>query len=371
MIEQPKRTPLYEVLKAKGGKFVDFAGFEMPIQFEGIKREHQAVREAAGLFDVSHMGEIWLEGSGALAYGDYLVTNDIFAIEDGQIAYSPMCLESGGIVDDLLVYRVASDKILLVVNAANHDKDLEHIKKHRPDNVEIVDRSFETGQLALQGPKAEEILSKIADASLVHLKGFRFSMGAIADVPCLVSRTGYTGEDGFEIYCPGDKLIQVFDAIAKAGERSGLKQIGLGARDTLRLEAKLCLYGNDIYETTSPLEAGLGWTVKLESRDFLGRDAIVAQKAAGLTRKLVGFEMVDRGIARHGYPVVEEGGDADGPSIAVICSGSPSPTLGKSIGLVYLPRRLAKKGTVFGVVIRGAVKRAKVVKTPFYVRSTK
>ena len=370
MTDRIKRTPLFEKLKSHGGKFVSFAGYEMPIQFEGIIKEHQAVRQAAGLFDVSHMGEIWLEGAGALAYADCLVTNDVYAIEDNQIAYSPMCLDSGGIVDDLLVYRFGEEKVLLVVNAANHDKDLAHIEKHCPAGVTVVDRSFLTGQLALQGPRSSEILADIADATLVGLGGFRFAEGTVGGAPCLVSRTGYTGEDGYEIYCTNEDLPQVFDAVTEAGASRGLKQIGLGARDTLRLEAKLCLYGNDIDETTTPLEAGLGWTVKFTERDFLGKAALEKQKAKGIPRKLIGFEMEDRGIARHGYPVVPDGEAADAAPIAEVCSGGPSPTLGRNIGLVYLPTSLAKKDARFGVVIRGSVKRAKVVKTPFYKRDS-
>lgn len=295
-----RETPLFNALKKAGGKFVEFAGYNMPIQFAGIKKEHQAVREAAGLFDVSHMGEIWLEGDNALAAADYLVTNDIYAIENGQIAYTPMCLDSGGIVDDLLVYRFSPKKILLVVNAANHDKDLAHIQQYVGDDVNVIDRSFDTGQLALQGPKSSEIMANISD-QVVELPGFHFLETTIAGAACLVSRTGYTGEDGFEIYAANDDMSAIFDALIDTGCEFGMELIGLGARDTLRLEAKLCLYGNDIDEHTTPLEAGLGWTVKLGERDFVGKNAISSQKAAGVTKRLVGFEMMDKGIARHGF----------------------------------------------------------------------
>ncbi len=362
-----RRTPLYEELKALGGKFVPFAGYEMPVQFAGIKAEHAAVRNGVGLFDVSHMGEIWLEGPDALAYADYLTTNDIAAVVDGQAAYTPMCLETGGIVDDLLVYRFSPERILLVVNAANHDKDLAHVQAHRRGNVAVIDRSDDTGQLALQGPRAVEVMCTLEGGGpFAELTSFHFAEGRLAGAHCLVSRTGYTGEDGFEIYCNNDDLVSVFRAVVLAGEPFGLTPVGLGARDTLRLEAKLSLYGNDIDETTSPLEAGLGWTVKLDAGEFIGKGVLVGQKERGVTRRLVGFEMVDKGIGRHGYPVVPSGADADGEAIGTVCSGGPSPTLGKNIGLVYLPKKMTKRGTRFGVVIRGKVKLAEVVRTPFY-----
>jgi aminomethyltransferase len=370
MVLKPIRTPLYEELKAQGGKFVPFAGYEMPIQFAGIKKEHLAVRERVGIFDVSHMGEIWLTGPDALGFADYLVTNDIAGLDDGQVAYSPMCLETGGIVDDLLVYRLSRERLLLVVNAANRAKDFKHITAHRRGDVEIVDKSADTGQLALQGPRAEALLSALTGDRFKELSYFRFTSGEVAGVSCLVSRTGYTGEDGFELYCDQGDLVALFRAVAAAGEPMGLLPVGLGARDTLRLEAKLSLYGNDIDETTTPLEAGLGWTVKLDGADFIGKGALLAQKKRGVDRRLVGFRMVDKAIARHGYPVVPEGAGPGAEPMAEVCSGGPSPTLKQSIGLVYLQKKLAKKGSRFGVVIREKVKMAEVVKTPFYKRDT-
>jgi aminomethyltransferase len=362
-------TPLHDELKKNGGKMVSFAGYEMPLQFAGIKSEHEAVRTRAGLFDVSHMGEIWLEGPGALDYAHRLVTNDIMGLVEGQIAYTPMCLPSGGIVDDLLVYRFGKEKILLVVNAANHDKDLQHIQDNLREDAKVVDRSYETTQIALQGPASVEIMKKATSGELADLGYFRFVEGNVAGQPCLVSRTGYTGEDGYEIYCGEDAAVPVFSAVVEAGEPLGLQLVGLGARDTLRLEAKLALYGNDIDETTTPLEAGLAWTVKLDAGDFIGRDALVRQKEEGLKRRLVGFEMVDKAIARHGYPVVPDGAAPDAELLDTVRSGSPSPTLGKNIGLVYLPKSGYKVGDGFGVVVRGKVARAKVVKTPFYKRA--
>jgi aminomethyltransferase len=368
MNEALRRTPIYDELKARAGKMVPFAGYEMPVQFSGIIAEHTAVRTKAGVFDVSHMCEFWLEGPGALEYAHRLVTNDVMSLEDGQVCYTPMCLPSGGIVDDLLVYRYGKEKILLVVNASNHDKDLRHVQENAGD-VKVTDRSYETGQLALQGPLAQEILSQVTAGKYRDLGFFRFVEGEVAGFPCLISRTGYTGEDGYEIYCPNASLLPVFQAIMKVGEPMGCEPIGLGARDTLRLEAKLCLYGNDIDETTTPLEAALGWTVKLEAGDFIGRDALVGQKESGVKRKLVGFEMCERAIARHGYPVVEAGAGPLATPISTIASGAPSPTLGKNIGLVYLPTGVSKVGAEFDVVIRGKTARAKVVKTPFYKRA--
>lgn len=368
MNDKLRRTPLYDELRARGGKMVPFAGYEMPVQFAGIKAEHEAVRTRAGLFDVTHMCEFWLEGPDALEYAHYLVTNDIKGLDDGQVAYTPMCLASGGIVDDLLVYRYSTEKVLLVVNASNHDKDLEHVQKNVRGDVEVTDKSYETGQLALQGPAAVEILSELTGGAYRELGFFRFEEGEVAGRPALVSRTGYTGEDGYEIYCANEDLVHIFQEIMRVGEPRGLAPIGLGARDTLRLEAKLCLYGNDIDETTTPLEASLGWTVKLDAGDFLGRDALVAQKEEGVEKRLVGFEMLDRAIARHGYPIVASGAGPEAQPISTVASGAPSPTLGKNIGLAYLPRKKYKVGAIFEVVIRGKTARAQVVKTPFYKR---
>jgi aminomethyltransferase len=372
MREILRRTPLFSALKERGAKMVPFAGYEMPVQFFGIKAEHKAVREAAGLFDVSHMTEFWLEGADALGAVDRLVTNDISSIDNGQVAYTCMCLPTGGIVDDLLVYRCGEKRVLIVANAANHDKDLAHIRANVTGDVEVTDGSYETGQLALQGPLSVQILSSISGGRFEELEYFQFVEGSVAGKICLVSRTGYTGEDGYEIYCRNEDILHLLLALERAGEPFGLKMVGLGARDTLRLEARLSLYGNDIDETTTPLEAGLGWTVKFDSGDFIGRDALLKQKDQGIVRRLVGFEMMDKGIGRHGYPVIPHGAPdgASTPPIGKVASGGPSPTLAKNIGLVYLPRKGYKRGTVVGVVIRGNVKRAVIVKTPFYKRKS-
>lgn len=368
MSQELRRTPLFDELKAMGGKMVPFAGYEMPVQFEGIKAEHNTVRDKAGLFDVSHMCEFWLEGPDALEYAHWLVTNDVKGLDDGQVCYTPMCTAEGGIVDDLLVYRYGEEKILLVVNAACHDKDLEHVQGNVRGDVRVTDRSYETGQIALQGPAAVDILAEFTDGKYRDLGFFRFVEGAIAGVDCIISRTGYTAEDGYEIYCHNDGMVKVFKAVMEAGEPRGLKPIGLGARDTLRLEGKLCLYGNDIDLTTTPLEALLGWTVKLDAGDFNGRDALLKQKEEGIKRRLVGFEMIGKGIARHGYPIVPAGAGPDAEPIAEVASGAPSPTLGKNIGLAYLPKKGYKVGAAFNVVIRNKVVEAKIVKTPFYKR---
>jgi len=370
MDQDLRRTPLYEIHKASGARLVPFAGYEMPVQFAGIKAEHNAVRNQAGIFDVSHMGEVYFKGPGALEYVNWLATNDVKSIGDGQALYSPLCKADGTIVDDCIIYRFSATELLIVINASNHDKDVAHFEKHLPpDGVTLTDASYETGQIAIQGPLSIDIMQKAgADDDITNLKPFTFVkrdfLGAIA----LVSRTGYTGEDGFEIYTSNDHTVKVWESLMEAGKDRGIQPVGLGARDTLRLEAKLCLYGNDIDETTTPLEAGLGWTVKLDAGEFLGSDALKKQKEEGIKRKLVGFRMIDRGIARHGYPVVPPDAGPDAEPMGTVTSGCPSPTLEKNIGLAYVPVGQSKRGTKLGIVIRNRVLKAKVIKTPFYRR---
>ncbi|MCK9461945.1 MAG: glycine cleavage system aminomethyltransferase GcvT [Proteobacteria bacterium] len=369
MDEPLRRTPLFEEMKKAGGKIVPFAGYEMPVQFAGIIEEHNTVRKAAGLLDVSHMCEFWLDGPDALEYAHWLVTNDVKGLADGQICYTPMCTPEGVIVDDLLVYRYGEERVLLVVNAACHDKDLAHVRKYVRGEVTVTDKSYETGQIALQGPKAFEIVGRVpGGAAFTGLEFFHFQEGTLAGKPCLVSRTGYTAEDGVEIYAANEDMVAVFRAVMEAGAPLGLTPIGLGARDTLRLEGKLMLYGNDIDLTTTPLEAQLGWTVKWDVGDFNGRAALVAQKEQGIKRRLLGLEMIGKGIARHGYPVVAAGAGPEAQPIGQVTSGAPSPTLGKNIGLAYLPNPGYKVGDRVGVVIRGKVIEAAIVKTPFYKR---
>jgi len=351
-----------------GAKLVPFAGWEMPIQYKGIAAEHTAVRERAGLFDVSHMGELHVTGPGALAAVDSLITNDLSKADNGQAVYTCCCNAAGTILDDLIVYRRAENDVLVVCNASNRPKISAHFAEALRGRAQFRDESDETALIAVQGPRALELLAR-AKASLdpSQLRSFRFAPGRIADVDVTIARTGYTGEDGVELFCPNAGAARLFSALLDAGSAFGVEPIGLGARDTLRLEARLSLYGNEIDETTNPIEAGLGWVVKLDKPGgFLGRDAIASVKAAGPARTIVGFEMVGRGIARHGYPLLSPSGEA----IGVCTSGGPSPTLGKSIGLGYLPIAHSAVDSTFLVDCRGKSIEAKVVKTPFYRRKS-
>jgi len=338
----------------------------MPIQYTGIASEHQAVRERAGLFDVSHMGQIEVRGPGALELVDLLVTGDVRAVVDGQALYTCACNERGTILDDLIVYRRASADVLVVCNASNRAKIARHFLAHQRPDASVRDASDEYALIAVQGPRAFDVLE--AAGLPAELRGslgsFRFTDAPVAGVTCTVARTGYTGEDGVELFVSPGLAPRVFAELIERGAPFGVAPIGLGARDTLRLEARLSLYGNDIDETTNPLEAGLGWIVKLEKPAFVGKEALLAVKREGLTRKLVGFEMTGRGVARHGYPLL----DAAGAPVGVCTSGGPSPTLGKSIGLGYLPVALSAVGTSFAVDCRGKAIAALVVKTPFYKR---
>ena len=363
MTDTLKRTPFYELHVGAGGRLVDFAGFSMPLQFTGIVKEHRAVRSSVGLFDVSHMGEVEIRGPHALDLTQQLITNDAARLIDGQALYTPMCLPSGGIIDDVLVYRYAADRFLFVVNAANAKKDAAWMIEHQTPGAQVVDRSAEFGQLALQGRHAQTILQQITDIDLEQVAFYHFAEGTVAGVPAMVSRTGYTGEDGFEIYMTPGVGPPIWEALMDKGTSRGLTPIGLGARDTLRLEMKMALYGNDITEDTTPLEATLGWVVKLDAGDFIGRDALVAQKEQGLARRLVAFELTDRGVPRHGYPVL-----IDGEVAGEVTSGAMSPSLGRPIGLAYVPRGYWKPGRTFQVDIRGKAKDAVVVRPPFYQR---
>ena len=360
-----KRTPLFEEHRRRGGRIVPFAGWEMPVQYRGISKEHEAVRQRAGLFDVSHMGELELKGEHAASVVDYLVTNSLERIDDGQAMYTCCCNERGTILDDLIVYKRSNDRILVVCNASNVDKIAAHFEKAALNHCSFENQSDRISLMALQGPRALSVLQDTGSTVDVStLKPFRFRDGEVAGKPVTIARTGYTGEDGVELFVPWDDAVHVWSALLDAGASQGIEPAGLGARDTLRLEARLSLYGNDIDESTNPIEAGLGWTVKLDAGDFIGRAAIAKIKEEGAARKLVGFEMTGRGVARHGYPLL----DADGASLGVCTSGAPSPTLGKNIGLGYLPVDRAKVGTEFVVDCRGRKVGAMVVKTPFYKR---
>ncbi len=364
--ETLSRTPLYPEHVRLGAKLVPFAGWEMPIQYKGIAAEHSAVRERVGLFDVSHMGELRVTGPGALAAVDQLITNDLAKAADGQAVYTCCCNEGGTILDDLIVYRRSESDVQVVCNASNRPKIAAHFAERLRGKATFVDESDQTGLIAVQGPRALELLELAgATIDLTSLGPFRFTDARVADVPVTIARTGYTGEDGAELFCPSGSAAALFRALLDAGAALGVEPIGLGARDTLRLEARLSLYGNEIDETTSPIEAGLGWTVKLDKPGgFVGRDAIARVKAEGAGRAIVGFEMLGRGIARHGYPLLS----AAGEPVGVCTSGGPSPTLGKSIGLGYLPTSLTAIDTTFLVDCRGKSIEAKVVKTPFYKR---
>jgi aminomethyltransferase len=357
-----KRTPLYALHRELGARMVDFGGWDMPVQYAGILEEHKAVRERVGLFDVSHMGEFRVSGRDALSSLQALTPNDVAKLADGRIHYSAFLTEKGTFVDDLLVYRRSEDDYLLVVNAGNTPKDFAWAKERARGDVRLEDQSDGWALIAVQGPKAAGLLARISDPDPSDLPYYGFREGKVAGSPALVSRTGYTGEDGFEVYCRPENAEAIFRRLLEEGKADGVMPCGLGARDTLRLEAKMALYGNDIDDTVTAFEADLGWIVKMGKGDFIGRDALAAQKAAGVPRKLVGFEMVDRGIARHGYPAKTAAG------AGVVTSGTHSPTLGKPIGLALLPAAASAVGTELEVDIRGRGAAARVVPTPFYKR---
>ncbi|WP_407307482.1 glycine cleavage system aminomethyltransferase GcvT [Desulfosporosinus sp. SB140] len=360
-----RRTPLYEEHQAAKAKLIDFGGWEMPVQYTGVIEEHHAVRRNAGLFDVSHMGEIDVRGKDALAFVQMLITNDASKLENGKILYSPMCYPDGGIVDDLLVYRHDPDHFLLVVNASNTEKDfawmLEQVKSFE---VSVENISDQYAQLALQGPQAEKILQQLTRVDLKSLKYYTFTYGEIDGVESLISRTGYTGEDGFEIYVSPQYGRQLWRKILEIGSAEGIQPIGLGARDTLRFEARLPLYGNELGAAITPLEAGLGIFVKLDKSDFIGKDALLKQKEQGIPRKLVGLEMIGRGIARSHYPLQK-----DGQEIGFVTSGSFSPTLDKNIALGLVRADIAVLGQELDVMIRGKAVQAKIIPSLFYKRS--
>jgi len=360
-----RRTPLHAVHRESGAKMVPFGGWEMPVEYSGLISEHLAVRRAAGLFDVSHMGEFEIEGPGALAFLQSVTANDVGKLVDGQAQYSALPLPSGCPVDDVIVYRRAADRFLMVVNAANLEKDWAWLESQRRGRCELKNRSDEFALLALQGPLAEAILQPLTSVDLKKLGFYRFAQGEVDGQEAIVARTGYTGEDGFELFVPPGGAEALWRRLMDQGRERGLVPVGLGARDTLRLEARMMLYGNDIDETTTLIEAGLGWIVSLEEAkgDFNGRAVLEVQKKNGAPRKLVGFEVVGRGIARHGYPIFL--GDH---SPGAVTSGSYAPFLQKNIGLCYLPSDRAAVGGELDVEIRGRRVPARVVPTPFYKR---
>jgi aminomethyltransferase len=358
-------TPLNAVHRALGAKMVDFGGWDMPVQYSGIVDEHKTVRTAAGLFDVSHMGEIEVRGPQAAALVDFVSTNAVAKLQDGQAHYSALLYPHGGFVDDILVHRVAPDHFFLCVNASNQEKDYEHIRSQAAGfEAEVEYASERYAQIAVQGPKALETLAKLTDVPLEPIRYYWFADGEVSGVPARIARTGYTGEDGFEIYTAPAEAARIWDLLLEAGAEFGIKPCGLGARNTLRLESKMALYGHEIHASITPFEAGLGWIVKLDKGDFVGRQALLKQKERGVTRKLVGFEMTGRGIGRDGYEVL-----LDGAGAGWVTSGSPAPTLCRNIGLCYLPVAHAKPGTRIQVLIRNQAVDAITVETPFYKRA--
>lgn len=358
---EPKRTPLYETHMELGARIVDFHGFAMPVQYSGIQQEHRRVRSAAGLFDISHMGEIEVWGGEAFDYVQKMVTNDVSALKTFQVQYTGLCYEHGGLVDDLTLYRFP-DHYLLVVNASNIEKDLAWLRQHQFEGVELRDRSAETGLLALQGPRSESILQLLTDVDLTRVGFYWFTTGSVAGVEAVISRTGYTGEDGFEIYIEEDGgLNQVWDAIMESGADQDILPAGLGARDTLRLEVGYNLYGNDIWENTNPVEARMGWVVKMNKGDFLGRKAIERLKEGGIRRCLVGLELMGRVFPRQGYSVLKEKTE-----VGLITSGSVGPSVNIPIAMAYVPVELSETGSKLSVDCRGRIAEATVVNLPFY-----
>lgn len=363
-----KQTPLYPMHLKYNGKLIDFGGWELPVQYEGmgILKEHHMVRESAGLFDVSHMGEVLIKGEKAEDYVQKLVTNDVRSMKENQVLYNLMCYPDGGVVDDLLVYKYNTQHYLLVVNASNTDKDFQWMQDNLIPGVEATNISAEYAQLALQGPKAQEILQQIVDVDLDSIKFFWFNPSVkVSGVECIVSRTGYTGEDGFEIYIEPDQAVFVWEEILNAGGEN-VSPIGLGARDSLRFEAKLPLYGQEIDRDITPLEAGLGFFVKMNIGDFNGREALAKQKEAGLQRKQVEFEMAGKGIARSHFEV-----EKDGEKIGWVTTGMHSPTFGKAIGLALIKKEFTEPGTEIDIIIRGKGVKAVVGKGLFYKKNTK
>jgi aminomethyltransferase len=356
-----KRTPLHAAHVRLGARMIPFGGWDMPVQYTGIVEEHRAVRGAVGCFDVSHMGEFEFRGPEALQALQRLTTNDVSTLEIGQVQYSLLCYEDGGVVDDLTLYRLADDHYMMTVNASNIDKDWAWVSRHLDGRVDARNVSEETGLIAVQGPHAERLVGRLSDVDVPAIGYYHFRRGRVAGVTGIISRTGYTGEDGFELYLPAAETETVWEQLLAEGKRDGAAPIGLGARDTLRLEMKYALYGNDIDETTNPLEAGLGWVVKPAKGDFVGRAATEALRASGLRRRLVGFEMVERAVARHGYPILDASA-----AVGVVTSGSYGPSVDKYIGIGYVPTALAAVGSAIAVEVRGRGQAARVVKTPFH-----
>jgi aminomethyltransferase len=353
------RTPLYEEHVRLGAQMTNFSGWVMPLQYSTIREEHRAVREAVGLFDLSHMGELRITDA---SLAQRVVTRDVSRLKAGRIQYALLCNEKGGIIDDVLVYAMADGSDLLVVNAGNQDGDFEWIRSQGGQSPAVLNIGREWALVGVQGPRAVGLVQRLTESELGSVKYYAFVEGTVADVPCVISRTGYTGEDGFELFCGSADAVRLWRALLDEGKSDGIRPAGLGARDTLRLEAGMRLYGNDMDADTNPLEAGLDWTLNLD-KDFIGRDAIMRAREQGPSRLLVGFKMLDRSIPRHGYSVVSHG-----QPVGTVTSGNVSFTLGYNIGMAYVPPALAEPGTRLGVDVRGTAAPAEVVPLPFYKR---
>ncbi len=360
-----KRTPLYEQHRAMGARLVEFGGWEMPVQYSSILEEHEAVRTRAGLFDVSHMGEFKVEGPGALAFLQYLVPNDVSKLAIGQALYTQLCLPNGNTIDDLLIYHLADDHYMLVVNAGNIEKDFAWVEQQAKNvqGVQVTNQSDTTALLALQGPAAQDILQPLTGVDLASITYYHFAPGTVDGIHCIISRTGYTGEDGFELYCAPADVVKLWNDLLAAGKPRGLLPAGLGARDTLRLEASMCLYDHELTEQINPLEARLSWTIKFDKGDFIGRAALLKVKEEGPKRKLVGIELLERGVPRGGYTIFE-----NDQSIGVLTSGAPGPAVHKNIGMGYVDTAYAEVGKAVQIDIRGRRTAAKIVALPFYKR---
>ena len=366
-MEPRKKTPLWDVHRQLGAKLIDFGGWDMPVSYPaGTIKEHKAVREAVGLFDVSHMGEAYLRGTGARAVVGKLTTNAVESAPVGKAVYTLLCRPNGGVVDDCIFYKRGDDEFFVIVNASNTAKDLDWFREHASTECGVDDVSDATALIAVQGPKAIAMVDALSSAALAAMPSFTFKDAEVAGVQCIVARTGYTGEDGFELACANGDAVKLWGALYEAATPLGGLPVGLGARDTLRLESKLPLYGNDLDDDHSPLEAGLAWAVKLDKGEFIGRSALIAQKERGLERQLVGFTIPEttRAIARHGYPVVD-----GGRQVGVVTSGGPGIMVGGAIGLAYVPVALARAGTQISIDCRGKVAAAQVVAGKFYKRA--
>ena len=358
-----KKTPLYGKHVSLDAKLVDFAGYKMPIQYLGISKEHNAVRQSAGIFDVSHMGEIIISGSGAESYLNFIMTNDVSSLEAWQVQYSAMCFEDGGVVDDLLIYRYP-EYFMLVVNCSNLEKNVDWLMAHKRDDVNIIDLSEKIGLIALQGPKSRQIIDPLVDININKMNYYRFAVAAIDGFPCTLARTGYTGELGFEIYADNENIVRIWDKLINKAS-APIMPVGLGCRDTLRLEMKYPLYGNDIDDRTNPIEAGLGWIAKLDKKDdFIGKEALLSLNGA-CDRSLVCIQMIDRGIPRKGYKLLK-----NNAIVGQVTSGTQSPSLKIGIGLAYVTNDFAQSGTNLSLLVRDKELKCKIVDSPFYKKGT-